>query len=82
MKYGAKFKIGDLVQIIISGRGTPPEDRSKKVKITEIGIYKGNNPEEVGYKIYPKLGNSLTGKYEGFIGESSFKLIKIIQEIW
>jgi len=69
----ALFKVNDRVKIIESRRGASPEDIGKTTTIVEIGKYF----DEIGYKIdNPKLGNSDTGQFNGFIGESSFKLVE------
>jgi len=65
-----KFKIGDKVKVIKQGRGCRCLEIGKIVTIEKIGNYES----EIGYVVNPKIGNSLTGGYKGFIGESSFEL--------
>lgn len=67
-----RFKVGDRVTIVKSGSGVGPKDEGKIVTITEIGEYGSFSPES-GYKISPALGNTLSGDYDGFIGEDSFE---------
>ena len=67
-----KFKVGDKVQIIVSGSGFPPSEIGKIATITETGYY-GNSP---GYRIKEEYdGNPKTGNYDGFVNEISFKLV-------
>lgn len=67
-----KFKVGDKVKTVRSGSGLAWTEENKEVTIAELGVY-FNGP---GYRIEPKLGNSLNGQYGGFIGEESFELVK------
>jgi hypothetical protein len=72
MKY--KFKVGDKVKIIHIGSGCNIGTTGKIVTITELGEYAG----KPGYKIDNILldTNTQTGKFNGFIGESSFELVE------
>lgn len=67
----AKFKVGDKVKIIKTGCGFPPAEVGNIVTITAIGIYNS----DIGYKVNPKLGNTLSGMFDGFNGQSSFELV-------
>ncbi len=81
MKY--KFKIGDKVEIIRGGSGFNPSERGKIATITKLGIYEiGAAMNEPGYLIEEKYkGNpTMTNSYNGYVGESSFKLYKSYQE--
>lgn len=68
----AKFKIGDIVKTIVQGSGLGDCDLGLIVKIVKIGKY----CENVGYCVKPKIGNSLSGFFEGMIDELSFELSK------
>ena len=65
-----KFKVGDKVKVVLSGKGCGRGDIGKVVTITEIGTYLSQE----GYKVAPAIGNTLLNKYAGFIGESTFEL--------
>jgi len=81
MKY--KFKIGDKVEIIKGGSGFYPSQIGKIATITELGTYNiGPAIYEPGYLIKEKYtGNpTLKNSYNGYVGESSFKLYKSYQE--
>lgn len=67
-----RFDIGDEVIVVQRGSGCAGQELNKIVKITE----KGNYGQRNGYKVKPKIGNSFTSKFNGFIGENSFKLVK------
>ena len=67
-----KFKVGDKIEVIECYRGCGRTAIGKIVTIVEIGTY----IDEIGYRVFPKIGNSETGHYNGFIGKSSFKLYK------
>lgn len=67
-----KYNIGDEVEVINSGDGVAREHIGKKVKIVQQGKYSGCP----GYKVSPAIGNSLTGNYDGMIGENTFKLVE------
>lgn len=77
MKY--KFKIGDKVEIITGGSGFSPSQIGKIATITKLGTYGTNEP---GYLIKEKYHGNPTMKnsYNGYVGESSFKLYKWYQE--
>lgn len=64
-----KFQVGGVVEVINSGSGIGRDYKGKLFTITEIGRY----CDEVGYKIDPPAGNTKSGDYSGFIGESSFR---------
>lgn len=65
-----KFKVGDKVTVKQSGSGCGGEEIGKAVTITELGVYSG----KPGYRTEPKVGNGITGSYDGICGEASFKL--------
>ena len=44
----------------------------KIVEVSENGYY-GN----VGYKTEPPMGNTVTGYYNGWVGENSFELVEV-----
>ena len=73
-----KFEIGDLVKVVHygSGVGSGYKERygvtKNKFKIVEKGEY-GDGP---GYKVEPKIGNCVTGMFNGFVGEDTFELIR------
>lgn len=68
----SKFKVGDTVIGIKQGSGLGIDDLNIKVKITEIGHYfKGYD----GIKVYPPIGNTKSGGFNGFIGMNSFKIV-------
>ena len=69
-----KFKVGDKVEIIVSGSGFPSSEIGKIATITAQGKYGSTRP---GYQIEEKYnGNPKSGGYKGFVGELSFKLHK------
>lgn len=77
-----KFEIGDRVIIISGGMGAPKSTEGRIVTITDKGYYKRHEGDtSLGYKITPRIGNSLTGSYGGFIGENSFEKIEIHNRI-
>lgn len=67
-----KFKVGDVVKCIKGGSGLGRVWINEVFIITELGRY-SSNP---GVKIDPPEGNTKTGQYNGFIGESSFELVR------
>ncbi len=69
-----KFKIGDLVKVVRSGSGCGFDDVGVEVVITELGNY-GSTSNLHGYKVSLEIGNTKTGEFGGFIGESSFELV-------
>jgi hypothetical protein len=73
-----KFKVGDVVEVVESGYGVGEDDMHQLVTIVECGIYSDNYP---GYKVYPEIGNTKNGFYNGFIREESFTLITASAEI-
>lgn len=76
-----KFKVGDVVIVKEFGSGVAAKDQKRIVRITKLGEYLSKN----GYKVEPKIGNSLTGEYKGFIGENTFRLVnrgRVIHELW
>ena len=68
-----KFKVGDMVEVIKTGKGCGDKLIGCKVRIVSIGSYIGGP----GYTVYPKIGNSGNGSYNYMIGEKTFKLIKL-----
>ena len=74
-----RFKVGDRVTIVETGSGVGPKDKGKIVTITEIGEY-GSFSLGPGYKISPALGNTLSGDYNGFIGEDAFEFYLGVKE--
>ena len=65
-----KFNVGDFVQVITTGCGCGDLERDRIVQIKQLGLY----DDSPGYIVSPKIGNSESGAYSGFIGEESFKL--------
>lgn len=61
-----EFKVGDKVEVVMTGYGCGPDEIGIVSTITELGFYK----EGPGYKVN-KLENK---RYDDFIGEDSFKL--------
>lgn len=72
--YTYLFNIGDLVEVIKRGSGC--SEMGTRVTITEMGDYVG----DPGYKVDPPIGNTLSGNYNGFIGESSFRLVRQFEQ--
>lgn len=68
-----KFKVGDKVEIVNTGRGCGNEDLGNIVEITEVGMYSSSL---IGYKINPPYGNTLHGFYGGYIAEDTFDLVE------
>jgi len=66
------YKVGDKVRVVKTGWGCGDEHLGREVTIIETGGYNG----EVGCKVSPAIGNSLTGVYDGFIGGKTFELVK------
>ena len=74
-----KFKVGDKVSIIRSGDGCGSKHMGMETTITELGKYCGLN----GYRISDGFGNAKRNSdgtyekptYDGFIGETTFKLL-------
>ena len=69
-----RFKKGDQVKVIKGGSGCHPELIGAIVTIIEAKekVYRG----DAGYKVTPAIGNTLTGHFNGYIGEKTFKLHK------
>jgi len=67
-----KFNIGDKVIVIRVGYGVGPNNMDDVVEIVERGEYWGTH---LGYKVSPPIGNTLSGWYNGFIGEESFEFV-------
>jgi len=65
-----KFEIGQHVIVKHTGAGVGPNEMNKVVKIIEVGEYSYG----AGYKVEPAIGNTLTGQFNGFIGQGSFEL--------
>ena len=73
-----KFKVGDLVEVVQGGFGCNPDTEiGFQTFITELGYY-GNM---AGYKVEPAIGNTLSGSYDGWIGEYSFKLVQSLADL-
>ena len=70
-----KFNIGDKVVVIIDGYGVGPDNMYDVVEIVERGVYGHSYNPCHGYKVSPPIGNTLSGSYNGFIGEQSFELV-------
>lgn len=68
-----KFKVGDCVKVVNSGSGCGDRDKGQTVRIVEAKV-RGYSSLQDGYKVYPPIGNTLTGLYGGWIGESTFEL--------
>jgi MoxR-like ATPase len=68
-----RFDIGDVVRVVDSGSGCGPADLGKITTIIEKGLYGFNNTP--GYKVDPPIGNSISGSFDGLIGERSFELV-------
>jgi MoxR-like ATPase len=76
-----KFEIGDEVEVIMSGAGFPAKEIGTKVIIAEVGKYTTDVADQVGYRIvdphlYKCNGHPDYYAFDGFVGESSFKLVK------
>lgn len=65
-----KFKVGDIVKVIRSGRGVSLENIGRKTVITEIGRRKYNNFDAV------KTRDLDNPDFEDWINEDSFVLVK------
>ena len=73
-----KYEVGDLVVGVRSGSGMNSKDFETQVRIVERGKYSGGRGQQAqpGYKVKPRIGNSRSGEYGGFIGENSFELLQ------
>lgn len=76
-----KFKIGDKVRIINSGRGVKKEFIGTTATIIRLGVYKNKLLVMPGYQIDKKIGNCNTDnishlKYDYMMGETTFELVK------
>lgn len=71
MKY--KFEIGDQVKIIEYGDGCGSNVVGEIVTILEKGTYNGRPGYKISDTTKPST-NSMDGAYDGFCGETSFKL--------
>ncbi len=69
-----KFEIGDQVKIIESGDGCGRGVLGEIVTILEKGIYISIPGYKISDTTKPNT-NSMTGNYDGFCGETSFKLV-------
>ena len=73
-----KFKVGDRVKVVVTGRGVGSHDRNTICTISELGKYTGGP----GYRVKdPAIGNSLDGMYDYMIGEETFELVASMEDI-
>lgn len=71
-----KYNIGDRVEVILGGHGcNPSTEMGLVVTIVETLVNGYGGGREHGYKVSPPIGNMLSGSYNGWIGEQSFKLV-------
>ena len=72
LPYTYKFKVGDKVKVIDNGMGCSTKCIGEVVEILELADYNGYP----GYITTPTKGssNSITGNFNGVIGEGSFEL--------
>ena len=70
----SKFKVGDKVEVVDDGYGFSFEEIGSVVTIKEVdfGAYL---QDEFGYRIEECTGNNLIGKFDGWHGERSFRLV-------
>lgn len=69
-----KFKVGDKVTVVYRGSGCGSRYVGRVVTITEAKPTGYNG--KPGYKVSPAIGNTLSGNFDGYIGERTFELFE------
>lgn len=73
-----RFSLGEEIKVVRTGRGVGSIDVGTTVKVSKVGVYNNTMP---GYQVSPAIGNTLTGNYNGYIGEDSFDPIQKISTV-